>query len=109
MSSGCGAVVDSLAHLGKAALLRRVCGDTLAQFVSALLLALDVSLNFFRMIEEICQAGMNIGQTQHRETQRNFFSSRPLLIVVDDGFEADPRVSNPNRAVFRDCQRDLLS
>lgn len=102
MSSGSSAVVDSFTHLSKATLLRRVCRDVLAQLVRALLLALDVLVNFFLMIEVVCQTGMNVGQAERRETKHNFFGSRALLIVMHDRFETDACVGNSNRAVFRD-------
>src|SRR5437764_14744665 len=54
------------------------------------------------------QAGMNVRQPQYREAQNDCFSSRAMLIVMHDGFEADARVGNPNRAVFPDRQRHVL-
>jgi len=104
----CGAVADSLAHLGKAALLGGVCCNALAQLVSTPVLAGQVFVNSFLMIEVIRQAGVNVSQTQRRETQHNFFSGRALLIVMHDRFESNPRVGDPNRAIFSDGQRHVL-
>jgi hypothetical protein len=108
LPSGGGAVADSFAHLGEAALLGRVCGDAFSQLVSALLLVRHVLLDFLPMIEVIGQTRVNVGEAQHRESQDNFFSARALLIVMHDGFETDARASNPNRAVFQDDERHLL-
>src|SRR5881628_2695319 len=96
---GLSSVVDSFAHLGKAALLARVCRNAGAQLLSALLLARQVFMNFFPMIEVISQAGMNVGQPQRGESQHNFFSGRALLVMVDDGFETDAGISDPDRPV----------
>lgn len=92
--------MNSFTHLGQATLLCRVCRNPLSQVIGVLLLARYVFVNFFPMIEIVRQAGMNIGQAQCGKSQHNFFSSRTLLIVMDNGFETDACISYPDRPVF---------
>ncbi len=51
---------------------------------------------------------MDIGQAQRREAEGDFFGGRTVLIVVQDGVQADTSAGNPYRAILRTQERHFL-
>ncbi len=89
-------------HFADAALLRRILRDELLQFISGLKLTGQILIEFCLVIEVVREAGMNIGQTQRRKLQRDFFRRRALPVMVQDRIQTDARFGNTDRAIRRE-------
>jgi len=79
----------SFAHLVEALLLQRIAGDASAQISGKLFSIGEIFVNFFRVVQTVGNAGVNISQAQSGKSHGNLLRRRALAIVKDYGIEAD--------------------